>query len=59
MRFRVWRADATRALPALGVDGPLVVQPGEVVVVAVVADVDQALEVMTALELKPKHRGRK
>lgn len=46
MKYRVWKADTTRAFPAL--DG-LVVQPGDVVVVAIVRDLEHATDVMQAL----------
>jgi hypothetical protein len=57
----VWTEHTARALPALGTDGPVTVRPGEVVVVAVVSDMEKALEVVERLaETEPvKHRGKR
>lgn len=60
MRCRIWQEHTARVLPALGTDGPLSVRPGEVVVVAIVADYEQAAAAMQALaEPVPKHRGKR
>ena len=62
MRYRVFEIESARVLPAL--DGIAVV-PGDVVVVAVVRDVEAATEVMRALhadDVRRKiaaHRGKR
>jgi len=49
VRFRIWEERSARVLPALGIDGPLTVQPGEVVVVAVVRSIGDATKFVDAI----------
>ncbi len=52
VRFRLWQERMARVLPALGTDGPLTVQPGEIVLVAVVRTHEQAAMLMDAIAFK-------
>jgi len=55
---RIWTEHSTRVLPTM--DGPMQVVPGDVVVVAVVDDAEEARHVLERLEsAKRTNRGRK
>lgn len=59
MRFRISQALRATVLPTL--DGPLAVEEGDVVLVAVLRDVEQAARVMRSLDIveAPRARGKR
>jgi hypothetical protein len=58
VRYRLTTAQRATVLPTL--DGPLAVEAGDVVLVAVVRDIEQAAKVMRSLEIveEPRTSGR-